>query len=523
MRETGDRPPIGIGNPRAYDEAMQTAIHGTLLLFPFTLCFTSSVAAAPFSVEADRQRLGPGQNATLTASGTNGVVPGWNVIAGSCTVPAAGNPVTVAPPAGNGTHHCQVEGSVIAPGGSSSVSKTFDWSSFSISALPDRVTPHQWVSLTTQPVSNVNWSISAPVAHSRSLPGPATELQTPVEPSSCRQEVWTFRGQNPADANDYSEASVTIACPLGMTWQSVMGVEQGQASGSSRILRLFVDLGINFPFPYRHHSQVSAQDDFFGRRLRFWADFRLTSAPQQFDSTIANAISAFNSTIQTAKLSDVAQAAELLGGLEYRLAETADAHFSIGGTRERFSFHSIVAAGLTSAFDNGTPATLYQDIRSPAAAPQYYAIVRPTDLSTYPGQYYAGLRWKTFYFDDQDHLLKIAPTTVDLAFGHDAAGSRPGFVPTIRADGFFSFPSDKVNFLHFFVTLIAKLNHPASDIDPALSPFLQSVAFDPATLLKARLLTTQGANRDFYRFGAAIDIWKLLEKLKLLDPNAASP
>ena len=105
---------------------MQPAIHGTLLLFPFTLCFSCSLAADPFSVEADRQRLGPGQNATLTAGGTNGVVPGWNVIAGACTVPASGNPVTVAPAPGNGTHHCQIEGSIVAPGGRSSVSKTFD-------------------------------------------------------------------------------------------------------------------------------------------------------------------------------------------------------------------------------------------------------------------------------------------------------------------------------------------------------------------------------------------------------------
>jgi hypothetical protein len=214
----------------------------------------------------------------------------------------------------------------------------------------------------------------------------------------------------------------------------------------------------------------------------------------------------------------VAQAVELLGGLEYRLAETADAHFSIAGVRERFAFHAIAAAGLTSAFDNGTPITLYKDIRSPSASPQYYAIASPTDFSTYPGQYYAGFRWKTFYFDDHDHLLNIAPTTIDMVFGHDAAGSRPGFVPTVRVDGFFSFPSQKINFLHFFVTVIAKLNHPSSDIDPALSPFLQPVAFEPGVLAGAKILSTRGANRDFYRFGAAIDIWRLLEKLVVPKP-----
>lgn len=349
---------------------MQTAIRGTLLLAPFTLNVTCTLAATPFTIEADRQRLGPGQNATLTAGGTNGANPGWHVIAGGCTVPASGNPIAVTPPAGSGTHHCEIEGSVVAPGGHSSVSITFDWSSFSISAVPDRVTPHQIVSLTTQPATIVNWSISAPVTHSRSLPGANSQLQTPLDPSSCREEVWTFRGQNPADAADYSEASVAIACPLGMTWHSAIGIEQGQAAGSNRISRLFADLGANFPFPYRHHSEAAAQDDFYGRRLRFWANFRITSAPQQFDSSIASAVTAFNSTIQNAKLSDVAQAMELLGGLEYRLAETADAHFSIGGTRERFAFHALAAAGLTSAFGNGTPITLYKDIRQPDAAPQ---------------------------------------------------------------------------------------------------------------------------------------------------------
>jgi hypothetical protein len=500
---------------------MQTAIRGTLMLFPFTLCLTSSLAATPFTIEAESQRLGPGHSATLTASGTNGAIPGWNVIAGGCTVPASGNPVTVTPPAGNGTHHCEIEGYITASGGRSSVSKTFDWSSFSISAVPDRATPHQLISLTTQPASNVNWSISGPASHSRSLPGLGTELRTPLEPSSCQQEVWTFRGQNPGDASDYSEANVTVNCPLGMTWHSVVGIEQGQASGSNRIFRLFVDLGVNFPFPYRHHSQVGDRDDFYGRRLRFWSNFRLTSAPRQFDTALSNAIPAIDSAIKNVTLSDVAQAMELLGGLEYRLAETADAHFSIGATRERFAFHAIAAAGLTTAFDNGTPITLYSDIRMPMSSPQYYAVIRPTDSSTYPGQYYGGLRWKTFYFDDHDHLLNIAPTTIEILFGHDAVGSRPGLIPTIRVDGFFSFPSQKFNFMHFFVTVIAKLDHPPSDIDPRLSPFLQSIAFDPAVLASARILTTQGVNRDFYRFGGAIDIWKLLEKVKAIDPRPA--
>jgi hypothetical protein len=495
---------------------MQKAISGTLLLFPLTLSVTCTLAAFPFTMDADRQRLGPGQSATLIANGTNGASPAWSVIKGTCTVPTSGNPVVVTPPAGPGTQHCEIEGSIALPGGRSSISKTFDWSSFVISAYPNTVTPHELVSLTTQPPSPVNWSISAPVSYSRSLPGPSSQLQMPVEPSACRQETWTFRGQNPFDAGDYSEAQVSIGCPLGMTWYSIAGFEQGQAAGSDRILRLFVDLGVNFPFPYRPHSQVSGPDGFFGRRLRFWSNFRLTSAPRQFDSTLANAIPAIDTAIQTAKLSDVAQAVELLGGLEYRLAETVDAHFSIGGVRQRFSFHAIAAAGLTSAFDNGTALTLYQDLRSAGSSPKYYAIISPTDLSTYPGQYYAGFRWKTFYFDDTDHLLNIAPTTIDIMFGHDASGSQPGFTPTIRVDGFFSFPSAKINFLHFFVTVIAKLNHPPSGIDPTLSPFLQPVAFDPALLAGAEIVPSRGVNRDFYRFGAAIDIWRVLQKLKPL-------
>ena len=495
---------------------MPAAIQSTLLLFPLTLSVTCTLAATSFTIDADRQRLGPGQSATLIASGTAGANPGWNVIAGTCTVSASGNPVTVTPPPGNATHHCEIEGSITLPGGHSGVSKTFDWSSFFISAVPDRATPHQLISLATQPASIVNWSISAPVAYSRSLPGPGNQLETPVEPSVCQQEVWTFRGQNPADASDYSEANITVGCPLGMVWHSMAGVEQGQASGSNRILRLFVDLGVDFPFPYRHNSQSAAEDGFFGRRLRFWSNLRLTSAPRQFDTTLANAIPAIDGVIQNATLSNVAQAVELVGGLEYRLAETADAHFSIGGTRERFAFHAIAAAGLTSAFDYGTPVTLYKDIRSPDSSPQYYAIISPTNLSSYPGQYYAGFRWKTFYFDGNDHLLNIAPSTIDMLFGQEAAGSRPGFVPTIRVDGFFSFPSQKINFLHFFVTVIAKLNDPPSSIDPALSPFLQAVAFDPTVLAGARILTTRGINRDFYRFGAAIDIWRLVEKLKTI-------
>jgi hypothetical protein len=71
---------------------MPTAIHGTIMLFPFTLCVTCSLAATPFTIDADRQRLAPGQSATLTAGGTNGGTPGWNVIAGGCAGPSSGEP-----------------------------------------------------------------------------------------------------------------------------------------------------------------------------------------------------------------------------------------------------------------------------------------------------------------------------------------------------------------------------------------------------------------------------------------------
>src|SRR6202043_4278592 len=137
---------------------MPAAIQGTLLFFPLTLSVTCTLAATSFTVDADRQRLGPGQSATLIASGTAGANPGWNVIAGTCTVSASGNPVTVTPPAGNGVHHCEIEGSITLPGGHSSVSKTFDWSSFFISAVPDLLAPHQLVSLTTHPALSVDWS-----------------------------------------------------------------------------------------------------------------------------------------------------------------------------------------------------------------------------------------------------------------------------------------------------------------------------------------------------------------------------
>jgi hypothetical protein len=233
---------------------MQKAISSTLLLFPLTLSVTCTLAAIPFTMDADCQRLAAGQSATLIASGTNGANPGWRVTGGTCTVPSSGNPGMVTPPAGPGTQHCEIEGSITLLGGRSSVSKTFDWSSFVISASPNTVTPHQLVSLTTQPPSPVNWSIFAPVSYSRSLSGPSSQLQMPIEPSACQQEVWTFRGQNPFDASDYSEAQVSIGCPLGMTWYSIAGFEQGQAAGSDRILRLFVDLGVNFPFPYRSRS-----------------------------------------------------------------------------------------------------------------------------------------------------------------------------------------------------------------------------------------------------------------------------
>ena len=518
----------------------------TSVLFLIVVCGIGQ--SATFSVQADRQRLGPGQKATLTASGNDKTEPQWLVKNGNCKLSAGKGTSTEVSPPGSGAAECEVEGSVTRDSGTSSDSKQLSWSSFSVLADKTHVEPGGKVNLSTTQGKKVLWSVTAPSSRARALTSAEVDNleQTVGDSASCQAEVWTFRGADPHEAKDYAETDVAVVCPVGMEWHAVAGVEQGQAAGSDRIFRLSVDLGVNFPLPLHHNSRVTSGDGFFGRRSRVWANFRVTSAPQQLDSTLPNAIKSIDSAVKTLKLSDVAQAAEVLGGWEFRLAETEDTHLSIGGTHERFSVHALVAAGFTTAFANGNPVTLYQDLRcanpspvnsvcpqggsvtAPANAPQYYAVVRPTDTSVYPGQYYGGLRFKTYYFDDANKLLNITPSTIDLMFGHDAAGSREnGVVPTLRADAFFSFPTEKVNFLHFFVTVIAKLDHPFSDVDrnnPGLVPFLQSIGFDSGKLADPHTIVLQdrGVNRDFYRFGVGIDVWRLLEKAKALNPKTGS-
>jgi hypothetical protein len=132
-----------------------------------------------------------------------------------------------------------------------------------------------------------------------------------------------FASESPADANDRSETTVTLGCRLGMAWHSIVGFEQGQASGSDRIFRLFVDLNSKLPASLPQQFAGCRPDGFYRRRLRFWSNSRLTSAPWQFG--LANAVPAVDAAMKCVTVGDIAQAVALLGGLAYGLTETADA------------------------------------------------------------------------------------------------------------------------------------------------------------------------------------------------------
>lgn len=293
--------------------------------------------------------------------------------------------------------------------------------------------------------------------------------------------------------------------PAGEEARLVFGFEQAGASGAESTRRFFFDSYLNRPLPIGSASDTEP-------RTRWWGNVRVSSAPRQIDSPLT--LRALSQSWKSLKVNELAQSAEFLTGLEFRIGEFAT---NPAASRQRFTLGVIGGGGATAQLTTGTvpQATIYEvpapgspdSARLGQAFPQaigaQFVSFLPPSRDRFFLEYFAGFRLTTRYAG------AATPAMVSATVGQNesvtggtlngAVGRVEAFYPLAirQASGFSA--------IYLFGTAQFRLGG-MRNLEPfALTP---AVSSDPA---RTQYLTTP-STRDLYSIGIGLDLVRLLSR-----------
>jgi hypothetical protein len=296
-------------------------------------------------------------------------------------------------------------------------------------------------------------------------------------------------------------------------------------------------------------------------RFGAWAQARFSATPRQTSAFAVFPSNFANQTTDPSKAVDLVQSFDFLAGVEYRALNSNGWIWTlIPGVRQRTSLYFTFGGGAISPL--AARRELAQIFKIPAAAipatgatpavpahPQRAEFIKrfgdPGD-QTYVGfvplerdrffrQYYAGIRLKTHYCeDDECHTYKNRfPSIVDISFGQNEAVTGGRLTAEIRdpitnnirrrrawvgrVDAFFPLPFREANFLYLYGTALMKLGGGQVNIT---TPLFLDRAGDEIHIVDANVyipppdLQPTRLDRDYYKIGIGVNLTDLFNRNK---------
>ena len=366
--------------------------------------------------------------------------------------------------------------------------------------------------------------------------------------------------------------------------RGVVGLDMSAVSSQTVKQAYFVDFDLLAPIRFFGYNEDALEN-----RWWFWLNPRITSLPQATNfsalSTIDESGSFFSNFSSQAKTSDIAQGFDVNGGLEFAFLKPRDGIPWWGeyvNAQARLGASLIVGAGISTPFsvDNtDVPSQVNQSICDAFKAPAGATVSGPSGLvCTFPSgstnpvvvapnpafdptnpmspatvqdpflslftpersrffrRYYAGLRFKTYFFSPDvkgdcnpkrkqcDAPYDIFPGIIDVSVGQDeavTAGRLKGVL--FRVEGVYPLPF--VPGLHIFGSIYSsfKGDHP----DFPLNSFTVNTPAEGARNdLNTFRFGLPPLNRDYFRVGIGIDLIQVFKRNKGGQPTtntAATP
>jgi hypothetical protein len=353
--------------------------------------------------------------------------------------------------------------------------------------------------------------------------------------------------------------------------RTIVGFEQAGAANSKSKQTIFLNFFFSAPVPWSANRQAWREKDGMGPRLRWFSEFRLTSAPRQIDSSLVDFPSGFSTLFAGVKANELAQAAEFLTGIGWRFFSFRRPFADSDGANHRVAIYPLVVAGasgvlgdppnpqpyvvpeltdsqwpLFNALFNGdrscsspTSGTDFapgcvppsrQPPADPSATPpiptqpeRYIGFVEK-DSSKFAVQYFAGFRFLDQYIG---RFSSRGAARLDLLIGQNKAvtgGKRHGLVA--RIDAFLPLHLGGENNLSDVIYIYASGQFAfAPDPDSlqldqvrakfgADRVFLKPVADIAPTNPNLYIRNTNPLHRDFYRIGVGLDFLRLVQNYR---------
>ncbi|HSB08588.1 MAG TPA: carboxypeptidase-like regulatory domain-containing protein, partial [Blastocatellia bacterium] len=292
--------------------------------------------------------------------------------------------------------------------------------------------------------------------------------------------------------------------------RTIVGFEQAGATGAESEQHFFFDLHIEVPLGSRDKP-----DDSLGPRWRNWGTIRVTTVPQEINSGVADFVTEFPTEVGKVKVSEIADAAEVLAGLEFRLLES-NKKARDTGKQDIVSLSLLGGLGLTTPFSlrtatarNVFEATDEARQRFNLSPDKKFIAFVPQERDRFFRQYYAGLRLKTRYFEDGQDTGRN-PAMLDLLWGFNEAitgGRLHGSI--LRIEGFYALPILD-NTVYLFGTAMVKPVR-AQFADPLVLKRAAGQAVPDPTV---GIVSVPAPDRDYYRIGVGVDLSTLIGKWK---------
>jgi len=413
------------------------------------------------------------------------------------------------------------------------------------------------------------------------------KMRIPVAILKGSNAIRFFNAADPAnkDSEDFTEVVCTGEnCALnyqiakypssGQNSRVIVGLEQAGGSSAKSETKPVLDLFFMTPFLFdkRHTCPEPATEECLAEntqrrllpRLGFWGDIRVASTPDQIAAAGVFPTNLVNQVTHSGEFIDLVQSFDFMAGLEGRI-KTANSSFLslIPGIRQKSSFYLAAGWGaispLTARRESvqifnvpgptdprranfierfGVNGQIPKQLGDPTKEAEFVAIT-PLDRDRFLHQWYAGIRLKTFYCEDEKctRFKNSFPSIVDFMIGQNEAvtgGSRKrGGTPdpnnpdkligqsnsfVLRIDGFYPFPIKEANFLFLYGTALMKVGGGGVKITTPLfldNPGTTVELSDPRLYVPPiGVLKLQQPDRDYYKIGVGINLTDLFNRNK---------
>jgi len=392
-------------------------------------------------------------------------------------------------------------------------------------------------------------SASAPIASSASAPSASSKPDAGSTPSTQSSSTNPENSAQPADKKDAPEKQQDTPRPGGRVVRSIVGFEHAGASSAPSTQHFFFDLFGSQPLSIQRTTPPVVDPTDLGPRFGGWFDLRVSSTPQQINTSVAQFAASFAQQVGQLKVNEVAQSFEFLGGVSYRIWEWH--HLFAGpqkGTVEKLGVHLILGGGVATPLAPKDSVQIFQvpqnqaDFFStyPQATGKQFVAFSLPDRNRFFREAFGGLRlmtstWcpkktdtsncgedgntKTF----SGNYVLLPPAMLDITYGFNEAitgGVIHGGV--MRLEGFAPLPLwDKLHSsVYLFATGLFKFSRPQISVPFILDEAPQGTS---ATSAQTVVITTPQADRDYYRVGVGIDLVNLIAKWNLTGKNTPAP